>query len=427
LLWFVELQRVENELKAIVLAAGKGERLWPLTETRPKPLLPIGNRPILERTLEALVHAGIREVVLVVNYKADMVQKQLGEGANIGCKIEYVKQKSPRGTADAVRSAKQKLDGENKFLVIYGDDYYDKEAVKGFVAKSENNDGITIGTANTKDASQFGKIEVRNGQVKEIREKSSKPGPGLVNSGLYIMSESVIPAIEKTKRSVRGEFELTDSLKILIHQGESVHSEVLEESGWLGLSYPWDLLEANQRVLSLEEVRLDGTVEEGAQLKGCVVLEEGALVKAGSRLEGPVHVGKGCQIGPNAYLRASTCLGDHVKVGTACEVKNSMVMADSKIPHLSYVGDSVIGAECSLGAGTITANLRFDEAVVRSKIKRVWVSSGRRKLGAILGDHVRTGINVSIFPGVKIGQGARLGPGAIVDHDVATSARIRAG
>jgi UDP-N-acetylglucosamine diphosphorylase / glucose-1-phosphate thymidylyltransferase / UDP-N-acetylgalactosamine diphosphorylase / glucosamine-1-phosphate N-acetyltransferase / galactosamine-1-phosphate N-acetyltransferase len=415
---------VESDLKAIVLAAGKGERLWPLTETRPKPLLPVGNKPILERTLEALVQTGIREVVLVVNYKAEMVQKRLGEGATIGCKIEYVRQKSARGTADAVRSAKERLVGEDKFLVIYGDDYYEKEALKGFVTKSANNDGVTIGTANAKDASQFGKIEARNGRVTEIREKSSKAGPGLVNSGLYLMNQSVISAIEKTKRSSRGEFELTDSLKILIRQGESVHSEVLKESGWLGVSYPWDLLEANQRVLSLEEVHSDGTVEEGAHLRGCVVLEEGSLVKAGSRLEGPVHVGKGCQIGPNAYLRASTSLGDDVKVGAGCEVKNCVVMAGSKIPHLSYVGDSVIGAECSLGAGTITANLRFDEAVVRSQVKRVWVSSGRKKLGAILGDHVRTGINVSIFPGVKIGQDAWLGPGAIVDKDVAAGARV---
>jgi len=107
-------------------------------------------------------------------------------------------------------------------------------------------------------------------------------------------------------------------------------------------------------------------------------------------------------------------------------VKNSIVMAKAKIPHLSYIGDSIIGEGCSLGAGTITANLRFDDAVVKSKVRGTLVSSGRRKLGAILGDEVRTGINVSIFPGVKIGPGSWLGPGALVERDVASRARFKA-
>ena len=413
-------------MEAVVLAAGRGERLWPLTETRPKPLLPIVNRPILERTLESIIHAGVEKIVLVVNYKMEMIRERLGNGSALGCDIEYVKQKSPRGTADALGTAQNKLAEEDRFLVIYGDDYYEKEAVKDFVTAAENNEGVTIGTTKVEDPSQFGMIESKKGLVTEIREKISKSGPGIVNAGLYIMTNKVFTSIKKTPRSKRGEFELTDSLTALIRNGEQVHSEQLKDSGWLGISYPWDLLEANQRIVSQESVRLDGTVEEGVQLKGSVVVEDGALVKGGSCIEGPVHVGKRCEVGPNAYLRAFSCLGDDVKVGASCEVKNSIVMSGSKIPHLSYVGDSVIGSDCSLGAGTITANLRFDDAVVKSRVKGALIASGRKKLGAILGDHVRTGINVSIFPGVKIGKGAWLGPGAIVEKDVASAARIKA-
>src|SRR5207245_4970696 len=144
------------------------------------------------------------------------------------------------------------------------------------------------------------------------------------------------------------------------------------------------------------------TVEKGGQIKGLAVLEEGAVVKAGSYLEGPVHVGKRCQIGPNAYLRPYSSLGDDVKLGAGCEIKNSIVMKNTKIPHLSYVGDSIIGEGCSLGAGTIIANLRFDEAEIKSKVRGSWVDSGRKKLGAIIGDGAKTGINVSTFPGAQI-------------------------
>jgi bifunctional UDP-N-acetylglucosamine pyrophosphorylase/glucosamine-1-phosphate N-acetyltransferase len=417
----------ESDLKAVVLAAGRGVRLWPLTETRPKPLLPIANKPILQHTIEALVDSGIRDIVLVINYKGEAVREKFGNGASLMCEIEYVRQREPKGTADALAAAEARLKHEDRFVVAYGDDYYQKEGVKGFLAKAQQNDGITIATAKVEDASQFGGIEVKNGQVTRIREKLLRQEAGLVNAGIYLMTKAVFSSIRKTTRSKRGEFELTDSLKIIIDRGESVRSQVLEDGAWLGISYPWDLLEANQRAVMADRARLiQGKVEDGVRIEGPVVVEEGAVIKAGSRMEGPVHVGKDCEIGPNAFLRPYSSLGDDVKVGAACEVKNSIIMSSARIPHLSYVGDSIVGEGCSLGAGTITANLRFDEAVVKSRVRGALVGSGRRKLGTILGDHVRTGINVSIFPGVKIGPGAWLGPGAIVEKDVASGARYRA-
>jgi len=414
-------------LKAVVLAAGRGERLWPLTETRPKPLLPIANKPIVERTIEAIADAGIRQVILVVGFKSETIRERFGDGGKVNCEIEYVKQRTPRGTADAVAAAGDELKAEDRFLVMYGDDYYEKRVVKDFLAKAQLDEGISIATAPVEDSSPFGVIETKNGRVAKIREKLPKRAPGLVNAGLYLMTKSVFSAIEKTKRSKRGEFELTDSLRILISQGENVGVHELDRAQWLGISYPWDLLEANERAIISEKESLSkGRVEEGVHIEGSVVLEEGSVVKEGSRLEGPLIVGRECEIGPNAYLRPFSSLGENVKVGAACEVKNSIIMAETKIPHLSYVGDSILGEGCSLGAGTITANLRFDNAKVKSRVRGALVASNRRKLGAILGDKVKTGINVSILPGVKIGSGAWLGPGAIVEKDVVSGARIRA-
>ena len=410
-----------------MLAAGKGIRLWPLTETRPKPLLPLANKPILEHTIEALVDGGIRHVVLVVNYKGEKIREKFGDGSSLNCEIEYVKQKTARGTADAVAAAGDIVESEDRFVVVYGDDYFDKAGVKDFLVKAQSTDGISIATAKVEDASQFGVVESKSGRVTDIREKTLRKEPGIVNAGLYLMTKSLLSSVKKTSKSKRGEFELTDSVRILIKKGEAVRPHFLDSGQWLGVSYPWDLLEANQLAVMGEETRLlRGKVEDGARIEGPANVEEGSVIKAGSRLEGPVHVGKDCEIGPSAYLRPYTSLGDGVKVGAACEVKNCVVMANARIPHLSYVGDSIIGESCSLGAGTITANLRFDEAVVKSKVRGALMSSARRKLGAILGDEVRTGINVSIFPGVKIGPGSWLGPGAIVEKDLASKARYKA-
>ena len=194
----------------------------------------------------------------------------------------------------------------------------------------------------------------------------------------------------------------------------------------VGLSYPWDILEANRLGLEAQRAAVAGKVEEGVQTRGQVTIEAGAIVRSGSYLEGPVFVGRGSLVGPYSYLRPYTSLGENVRVGAGCEVKNSIVMDNARIPHLSYVGDSIIGEGSSLGAGTITANLRFDESHVKSRVKGELLDSGRRKLGAVVGDNVRTGINVSLFPGVKIGPGALVGPGTVVTGDVPSGARVKA-
>ena len=412
-------------MKAVVLAAGRGERLWPLTEDTPKSLLPLANKSVLERTSEALVSAGVRQIIWVVGFRDEKIRDRLGKGETIGSEIKYVKQKTPKGTAEALGTCKDELQGEDRFLVLYGDDYYETSVPRTFLAKARQNKGITIGAAKVQDASRFGKIESRRGLVTEILEKTSKAEPGQVNAGIYLMDQSIFPAIKKTKRSIRGELELTDAIRILIRDGKPVHTHLLGSRKWLGISYPWDMLEANQWILESERSISRGTIEKGVHVSGPVVLEEGSVVKGGSYLEGPIHVGKRCHVGPNSYLRPYSSLGDDVKVGAACEVKNSIVMKNTRIPHLSYVGDSIIGEDCSLGAGTVTANLRFDEAKVKSKVRGAWVNSGRKKLGAVLGDGVKTGINVSTFPGVKIGRGAWIGPGTIVDHDVPSNARYK--
>ncbi len=401
-------------------------RLWPLTENNPKHLLPVANKPVIERTIEALVNADLREIILVVQFMSERIREKIGDGTRLGCKIRYVTQKKLGGTALALQSCREELRGDGQFLTIYGDDYYHKDAPKKFLEKAKKISGVSVGTASAEDASRFGSLDIKKGLVTEVREKAKRHGPGQVNAGLYLMDHSIFPAIEKTQRSSRGEFELTDSLRFLIKTGEDVRAISLNQRDWLGISYPWDLLEANQRALESEQASPRLKMEDSAHVKGPVMIEQGSVVKAGSYLEGPSRIGKECVIGPNAYVRPYSSIGNNVKVGAGCEVKNSIVMEGVRIPHLSYVGDSIIGEGSSLGAGTITANLRFDETEVKSRVKRDWVNTGRKKFGAVLGDNVRTGINVSIFPGVKIGAGSWLGPGAVIDRDVATGARVKA-
>lgn len=223
-------------------------------------------------------------------------------------------------------------------------------------------------------------------------------------------------AIAKTKPSSRGEYEITDSIEMMIEKG-NVGSYSLP-SWWLDIGKPWDLLEANKIILSQQKGTIDGIMEEGAVIKGETTIKKGALIKAGAYIEGPAIIGENSVIGPNCYIRAHSAIGNNVKIGNAVEIKNSIIMDGTNVGHLSYVGDSVIGRDSNFGAGTITANLRHDNGDVSVTVKGKRVSSGRRKLGAIIGDNVKTGIGTSISPGVVLHQGARTGIGVIVDKDI---------
>lgn len=396
-----------------------------MTESRPKHLLSVACRPILEGTLRKLVGSGIREVLLVVGYKGDMIQDFVGDGKHLGCRVSYVRQKHPSGTADALRSCQATLEDETRFIIIYGDDYYSKGAILKFVKTALRYPDNIMAAAEVEDASRFGRLEIKKGFVSSIQEKVQGRGPARVNAGLYMLSSSVFNVLEKTRLSGRGEYELTDSLTALIRGGSKIRAFPLNRKDWLGVTYPWDLLDANRVELEGLQSRMLGQVEEGARIRGPTSIAKGAVVKSGSYLEGPLVIGERSTIGPNSYLRPFTSVGRECKVGAGCEVKNSILMDRVKIPHLSYVGDSVIGEASSLGAGTVTANLRFDNAFVLSRVKGKWVDSHRRKLGAIIGDNARTGINVSLFPGVKLGVGAWVGPGAVVKKDVPSGGRVR--
>ncbi len=191
-------------------------------------------------------------------------------------------------------------------------------------------------------------------------------------------------------------------------------------SHWLDLSYPWDLLSANESLLAGLKPENLGKVEENVVIKGTVVIGENTVVRSGSYLVGPVVIGAGCDIGPNCYIRPATAIGDGCRIGAAVEIKNSIIMKNCKVPHHNYIGDSVIGEDCNLGSGTKIANLRLD----KKDIIVAGIASQRRKLGAILGDGVETGINTSINVGTIIGNNAFIGPGAVASGVIAPNSRI---
>jgi UDP-N-acetylglucosamine diphosphorylase/glucosamine-1-phosphate N-acetyltransferase len=406
-------------MKAVILAAGKGTRMGPLTENRPKVMLTIANKPILEHIILALKVAGIRDFVIVVGHRKEQIKDYFENVFKLDVNIEYIEQQDQIGTADAIRTVRSwietrylKTGTKERFLVTNGDVLAGVSDIKKIIGT----EGEAVLAAKKVAAPQeYGILYVNGRFVEKIVEKPKYPASDLANAGIYVFESSIFEAIDNTPLSPRGEHEITDSIQFLIDSGKVVTFEPLEK--WQDIGFPWHLLEANQIMLGDgKDIQWEicGEVEQFATLKGNVAVGESTIIRNGAYIEGPVIIGKNCDIGPNCYIRPATSIGDDVRIGNGVEVKNSIVMKGTHIGHLSYVGDSIIGEGCNFGAGTKVANLRHDDRTVLVEIGGKKFDSGRRKLGVIMGDKVHTGINSMFNVGTTVASGVRINPGEFI-------------
>jgi UDP-N-acetylglucosamine diphosphorylase/glucosamine-1-phosphate N-acetyltransferase len=407
-------------MKALVLAAGEGTRLRPLTSNVPKPLLLVAGKPFLSHIFDALKAAGVTEIALLVGWKANRIREYYGNGSAYGLRITYLEQKERLGTANAVGHGEEAMD--EPFFCVNGDVVISEEDVLAMRERFERTGRTIMGAVTVENPSAFGVIEEKEEKLVRILEKPRQPPSDLINAGIFIFRPDVFGQIRRTERSVRGEYEITDTLTMM-SKAEDVLIHRLR-TDWIDVGRPWDLLKANEIFMGRLKGRVEGEIEAGATLKGEIVVEPGALVRSGSYIIGPVYLSKGCEVGPNCYLRQGVCLGPNVKVGAAVEVKNSIVMAGSHVPHHNYLGDSIIGERCNLGAGTKVANLRFDGKSVRVSFGGRMIDSGRRKLGVIMGDDVKTGINSMIDAGTIIWENSLIGPGAVAKGNIGPGSRV---
>ncbi len=408
-------------MRAVILTAGEGTRMRPLTLTRPKTMLPVGGKPLLEYNVEALRDAGIKNITMIVGYQKEAVMEHFKDGGNLGVNITYVIQEERLGTAHAIGQVSKRVEENNEAIIVTnGDIILENALIKNLIDKHHQSQAQSILVlTEVEDPSAFGVVELEGDCIRDIVEK---PNPGeapsnLINAGIYLVDPSIFQAIKKTEKSERGEYEITDSLKIQIKEGKQVLGLVSQDK-WIDVGRPWEFLELNEHYLEASKNQIEGEIEKGVTIHGPVIIKKGSIIRSGTYIIGPVYIGENCDIGPNTFLRKHTSIGNAVNVGNAVEIKNSIIMDGTNVNHLSYVGDSIIGAKCNLAAGTNIANLRFDDGGVKVTVKGKRINSGRRKMGVIFADGVKTGINSSFNPGVTIGLNTSVGSGAIIYRDI---------
>lgn len=333
-------------MKGIILHAGHGTRLRPLTHTGPKQLLQIANKPMSLYALEDLVEAGINDVAIVIgDICPQKVKEFYGDGAKFGAKITYIYQDKPGGIAQAISLCRDFI-GKNNFAVYLGDNIL-RGGIKSFATKFEKSKAeALILLCEVKDPSRFGIATVRDNRIEKIVEKPKNAESKLAVIGVYFLTPAIFDIIGNLRPSWRGELEITEALQNLIIAGMKIEYDYVT-GWWKDTGTPEDILDANRFILDGLQSNVQGLVEDEESLQGRVSIGMNSKISRGAIVRGPTIIGRGCQIEPGVYIGPFTSIGNNVHI-TRGEIENSIVMDNCKINIKTRIVDSIIGNNTSI-------------------------------------------------------------------------------
>ena len=409
-----------NPMKALILTAGRGNRLRPLTANRSKSMLMIAGRPVLDYIFESLIENNIKDVIVVVGHGREEIIDHFQHGTDQGLKIRYVIQHEQKGVEHAILSAREEIEDVDEFLLLNGDVLVEPDMVTRTLANQKTMDSdISMLVTLVSNPEQFGTVKIgKNGVVERLVEKGG-PDRYVSNyavAGVSVFSTKILPLLEESKT-----MELT--IEKMIENNDKITAAVWEKD-WAEFTWPWDILKANRIVMD-RILRGHGSfISESADVHTSVVLEgpvfigDDAIVRPGTTLKGPVYIGNQVYIGNNSLVRDYTSLCDGVHIGYAVEVRNSMVFEGVNIGRMTYLADSIVGANTCIEAGAQMWNWRPGSQPMYLDEEPNPVQIPLEKFGAIIGDNVVIGVNTSIYPASRIGEGSLIAPGCIVDKDI---------
>jgi len=372
--------------RAVILAAGEGQRLRPFTVLKPKVMIPIANKPILQYVVEALAANGVRHIAMVVGYKKEQVQDYFGSGEKHGVEIDYIVQKQQLGTAHALLQARDMVG--DRFLVLPGDNIIEANTIAPLVEAKPS----IILVKKQANISKYGVVTVRRRMIEDIMEKPHETASRLVNTGIYALNRDVFEFMD-------GETELPTVLRNMIGRGSKIAAQETEDT-WLDAVYPWDILRLNDVALSSISSGIAGTVEKGVTIKGAVCIGRGTVIRAGCYLVGPLIIGENSEIGPYTCIFPATSIGDYVTISPFSNIRNSAIGNGVRIGPGSTLEDSIVDRGSVIG-GHFSAY--SGKAVIEVEGEYHTVDTG-----VVVGEYCAIGNNVIARSGVILGNLAKI-------------------
>ncbi|MFW9815642.1 MAG: bifunctional sugar-1-phosphate nucleotidylyltransferase/acetyltransferase [Candidatus Thorarchaeota archaeon] len=407
-------------MKALVLTAGEGQRLRPLTAKRSKSMLMIAGRPVLQYIIDSLMENGIRDIIIVVGHGREELIDHFQMGGDQDVRIRYVIQHKQEGVENAILTARDELDGEKKFLLVNGDVLVEPQMVSRTLSNHETmKSDVTMLVTLVSNPEQFGTVKIgSNGVVEKLVEKGG-PERYVSNyavAGVSVFSTDILPFLEK-------HLAMEKAFEHFMADGRQVSAAVWEKE-WAEFTWPWDILKANRIVMDRRLLGKGSYIAESADVHPSVVIEgsvhigEGSIIRPNTTLRGPIYIGKRVYVGNNSLIRDYSSLCDGVKIGYAVEMRNSMVFDRVNVGRMTYLADSIIGADTCIEAGAQLWNWRPGKDPLFLKNETETIEIPQRKFGAIVGDNVDIGVNASIYPATRIGENSIISAGCVVSEDI---------
>lgn len=347
-------------MQAVILAAGEGKRVRPLTRNRPKAMIPVANRPIIEYVIDALLKNGIRDIIVVVGYRKEQVTRFLN---GLDVPIEVVVQNKQLGTAHALQCAESRINGD--FLVLPGDNYIDPQSIRR-IGDIPN----AILVKEHPSPSNFGVVLLNNSIVTDIIEKPEHAPSFMVSTGIYSLQKNFFSSITGN--------DITDTIPALIAGGKQIRAVPADD--WQDAIFAWDLLKMNRRLLKDLPVSRQGTASRQTTIQGPVSIGKGTTIGPNTVISGPVVIGNDCTIGPNCCIMPNSSIGSRVTIEPFTLLGDTIIMDDTSVGSHSRITSAVIGERCVLAdhssVCSATGLMEIEGCVVKSEF------------GAIIGDNV---------------------------------------
>jgi len=393
-------------MKAVILAAGEGKRLRPFTETIPKVMLPVANKPVLEYVIDAVKSNGIDEIIIVVGYKKEVIMDYFKNYK--GVKITYVVQEKQLGTGHALLHAKGHI--KDTFIVLSGDNIIDNKSISKLV-KDESKYSILI--KEHTNPSKYGAVLIEKEKLRTIVEKPKEDVGKFISTGIYKLPKKIFQIIDEL--ASEGIYDLSSTIQSIVDEGENINTIIADL--WRDIVYPWDLIHLNETMIKRTPSILGGTIEKGVTLKGDVSVGKDSTIFSGCYIVGPVIIGEGCEIGPNVCIFPSTTIGNNSIVQPFSQIGNTVIMNDVRIGSGSLIKNSVIGRGCIIenNFSSIDGSSTIE---IEGEFKKL------ENIGSMIGEDCNIESCVVIKQGIIIGRKCNIASLKIIEENLPSNTKV---
>ncbi len=402
-------------MKGVILAAGKGEDLLPLTAETPKALIPIMGKPLIVYQIEKLREHGIVDITIVIGHLGDKIRDFLGSGENYGVKLRYVKQPPSKiGINEAIKMIIPYFKDESMFVLQHTDIMSDIGLITRTLNAMDNlGADMAIAVALQSQLAEFGVVTLdAQGFLRHVYEEAEVREGNYVIAGTFVLTPAIFPYLEQG-------LPFNEAFNHYINDGGKVACGVWTEP-WVDVGQPWDILLANRLVLETLTntiIHPSATIESNTQITGPVIIQEGATILHGTVIRGPAYIGKNVFIGNNALIRKGVVIEEGSKIGMGSEIKGSTLMRGSNVSRLCFIGDSVLGENATVHAGCVTVNK--PKGTIRAILQNKDVEVPLPKFGAVIGPHSTLWPNITLLPGTIVDAKSELTPNQLVSGRIA--------